>query len=213
MRLRGPSRPSSSTPRRPRREIAVAALLLGAACATAGLPAPGVAERAAAAASWSGSVRVSVDGPALRGRSRALMAFRRPDAVRIEIPGPSGVRLVAVARAGRLVAVLPGERAVLESEATAADLEALLGVALSPPELMDVLLGVAPPGVRDYRAQWGGTLPRRVEALLADGTRLKATIDEAETGLDLPDAAFLPPPHEAYRPVDAHEARRLLGAR
>jgi hypothetical protein len=156
---------------------------------------------------------VSVDGPALRGRSRALMAFRRPDAVRIEIPGPSGVRLVAVARAGRLVAVLPGERAVLESEATAADLEALLGVALSPPELMDVLLGVAPPGVRDYRAQWGGTLPRRVEALLADGTRLKATIDEAETGLDLPDAAFLPPPHEAYRPVDAHEARRLLGAR
>ncbi len=78
---------------------------------------------------------------------------------------------------------------------------------------MDVLVGVAPPGLRDYRAQWGDTLPRRVEALLADGTRLKATVDEAETGLDLPDAAFEPPAHEAYRSVDATEARRLLGGR
>jgi len=213
VRHRGPSRPSSSSRRRPRPEAAVAALLLGVACATAGLPAPGVAEKAAAAASWSGSVRVSVSGPELRGRSRVLMAFRRPDAVRIEIPGPAGARLVAVARAGRLVAVLPAERAVLESAATAAGLEALLGVALSPPELMDVLVGVAPPGLREYRAQWGGTLPRRVEALLADGTRLKATVDEAEADRDLPDAVFEPPPHEAYRPVDAPEARRLLGGR
>ena len=44
MRHRGPSRPSSSPRRRPRPEAAVAALLLGVACATAGLPAPGVAE-------------------------------------------------------------------------------------------------------------------------------------------------------------------------
>jgi hypothetical protein len=172
-----------------------------------------VAEKAAAAASWSGSLRVSVSGPQLRGRSRVLLAFRRPDAVRIEIPGPTGARLVAVARDGRLTAVLPGERAVLESEATAAGLEALLGVALSPSELMDVLVGVAPPGVREYRVQWGATLPRRVEAHLADGTRLKATLDEAEADVDLPEAAFAPPPHDAYRPVDADEARRLLGAR
>ncbi len=131
MRHRGPSGPSSS-PRRPRPEAAAAALLLGAACATATLPAPGVAEKAAAAASWSGSVRVSVSGRELRGRSRVLMAFRRPDAVRIEIPGPSGARLVAVTRGGRLTAVLPAERAVLQGEATAAGLEALLGIALSP---------------------------------------------------------------------------------
>jgi len=76
-----------------------------------------------------------------------------------------------------------------------------------------VLVGVAPVGLRGYRVQWGATLPRRVEALLADGTRLKATVDEAEAGVDLPDAAFFPPPHETYRPVDAAEARRLLGAR
>ncbi len=212
MRPRGPSRPSSSPSLRPRPELG-AALLLSAACATATLPPPGVVESATAARSWSGSARVSVSGKELRGRSRVLLAFRRPDAVRIEIPGPAGARLVAVIRGGRLTAVLPGERAVLESAATASDLEALLGVALSPGELMDVLVGVAPAGLRDYRAWWGKALPRRVEAVLADGTKLEATVDDAETGVDLPEAAFDPPPHEGYRPIDADEARRLLGGR
>ncbi len=213
MRPRGPSRPSSSSPpRRPRPELAVA-LLLSAACATATLPPPGVAESAAAASSWSGSARVSVRGSDLRGRSRVIMAFRRPDALRIEIPGPAGARLIAAARGGRLTAVLPAERAVLESAATAGDLEALLGVALSPGELMDVLVGVAPPGLRDYRVRWGETLPRRVEAVLGDGTKLDANIDDAEAGLALPEAAFDPPPHPGYRPIDAAEARRLLGGR
>ncbi|HSD66170.1 MAG TPA: hypothetical protein VLF95_05685 [Vicinamibacteria bacterium] len=212
MRPRGLSRPSSGRSRHPRPELAVA-LLLGAACATARLPPPDVVERAAAARSWSGSARVSVKGKEMRGRSRVLLAFRRPDALRIEIPGPAGARLLAVVRASRLTAVLPAERAVLESAATSADLEALLGVALSPGELMDVLVGQAPPGLRDYEARWGETLPRRVEALLADGTRLVATVDDAEAGLELPEAAFDPPPHAGYRPVDAAEARRLLGGR
>jgi hypothetical protein len=210
---RGPSRPSSSPRRRPRPEPAAAALLLLAACATARLPPPGVAESAAAARSWSGNVRVSVNGPAVRGRSRVLLAFRRPDAVRLEIPGPAGARLVAVIRAGRLVAVLPADRAFLETEATASELEALLGVALAPGELMDLLVGVPPAGLRAYRAQWGVALPRRIEAELADGTRLKATVDEAEAGRDLSEAAFDPPPHPAYRRIDADEARRLLGGR
>jgi hypothetical protein len=172
-----------------------------------------VAEKAAVARSWSGSLRVSVNGPAVRGRSRVLLAFRRPDALRLEIPGPAGARLVAAIREGRLVAVLPGERAFLEAEATAGELEALLGVALEAGELMDLLVGVAPAGLRDYRVRWGGTLPRRVEAVLADGTRLKATVDDAEAGRDLPEAAFDPPPHPAYRRIDADEARRLLGGR
>jgi hypothetical protein len=212
VRRRGPSGPSSSPSRRPRPELA-GALLLAAACATGRLPPLGVAERAAAATSWSGSARVSVKGSEMRGRSRVVMAFRRPDALRIEIPGPAGARLVAVVRGDRLTAVLPAERAVLESAATAADLEALLGVALSPAELMDVLVGKAPPGLRDYRARWGETLPRRVEALLADGTRLVATVDDAEAGVELPEAAFDPPPHPGYRSIDAAEARRLLGGR
>jgi hypothetical protein len=210
---RGPCRPSSSPRRRPRPELAAAALLLCAACATATLPAPGVAAGAAAAKTWSGSLRVSLSGEGVRGRSRALVAFRRPDALRIEIPGPTGARLLAVVRDGRLTAVLPAERAFLESAAAASDLEALLGIALTPGELMDVLVGVAPPGLREYRARWGATLPRRVDAVLADGTRLRASVDDAEAGLDLVDAAFDPPPHAGYRPVGADEARRLLGGR
>ena len=214
MTPRGPCGPSSSSPtRRPRPELAAAILAAGAACATARLPPPGVAQSAAAAVSWSGSARVCVKGSDLRGRSRVLLAFRRPDAMRIEIPGPAGARLVAVIRGGRLTAVLPADRAYLESPAAPADIDALLGVALSPEELMDVLVGKAPDGLRDYRAQWGETLPKRVEAVLADGTRLDARVDEAEKDVDLPAAAFEPPPHAGYRPVDVTEARRLLGRR
>jgi outer membrane lipoprotein-sorting protein len=188
-------------------------LLLAAACASARLPLPRVAVEAAAATSYSGSLRVSVSGPDVRGRTRVLVAFRRPDAVRIEIPGPAGARLVAVARDGRLTAVLPGERAVLEGASSPSDIEALLGVALAPEELMDVLVGTAPKGLRSYEARWGAALPSRVEAVLSDGTRLRATVDDAETGVSLPAAAFDPPPHDGYRPVDAAEARRLLGGR
>jgi hypothetical protein len=154
-----------------------------------------------------------VSGKDLRGRSRALVAFRRPDAMRLEIPGPAGARLVAVARANRLTAVLPAEQARLESAASAADLEALVGVPLAPAELMDVLLGTAPPGARRYEADWGGALPRRVRAELEDGTRLDARVDEAEAGLELPPAAFDPPSCRGCRAIDADEARRLLTAR
>lgn len=213
MRPREHSRPSSRARRRRLPELVAPALIAAAACATASLPAPGVAERAAAATDWSGSLRVSVRGPEVRGRSRVLMAFRRPDALRIEIPGASGARLVAVARGGRLTAVLPGERAFLESGTTPEEMEALLGVALSPPELMDVLVGVPPARLRDYRVRWGDTLPRRVDAQLPDGTRLQAAIEDAEAGLSLPAAVFEPPLHDGHRRVGADEARSLLGGR
>jgi hypothetical protein len=171
------------------------------------------AERAAAAERYSGSLRVSVKGKEVRGRSRVLVGFRRPSFVRLEIPGSAGARLVAVVRGDRLMAVFPSERAVFESTATAADFDALLGVALAPEELMDILVGVKPSRLRSYRAGWGERLPERIEAVLPDGTRLKATIDDAELGPPLPAAAFEFPPHPGYRPVDADEARRLLGGR
>ena len=213
MRLRGRFKPSSRGPRRPRPELAAALLLTAAACATVRPPAPGVAEKARAAHSWSGSLRVSVRGAELRGRSRALVAFRRPDNVRIEIPGPSGARLVAVTASGKLTAVLPAERAMLESAAGPQELEALIGIALAPAELMDVLVGAPPNSVRTYRADWGQALPSRVRAELLDGTRLDAKVDEAEQDVELPAAAFEPPRCPGCRTIDAEEARRLLGGR
>jgi hypothetical protein len=206
-------------PRAPTRAAALAAFPLAvgasfAGCATASHPPPaGVAERAAAARSYSGRLRVTLKGPELRGRTAALVGFRRPDALRIEIPGPAGARLVAVARGLVLTAVFPGERAVFEGEATAEGLEDLLGVALSPAEVMDLLLGTPSPRVRDYRARWGPSLPRELRATLPDGGRLKVTVESATADPELPEAAFAEPPHEGYRAIDAAEARRLWGAR
>ncbi len=202
---------SNKTRQRPLPELAVAVLAFAAACAKAIPPPPEVAARAAALLSYSSSLRVSVKGEALRGRSRALVAFRRPDSLRIEIPGPAGARLLAVAREGRLVAVLPAERAYLERDANPRELEALLGVPLGPAELMDLLVGVPPQDARSYEARWGRALPRRIRAQLADGTRLDVRVDEADGGVDLPRAAFEAPRHDGYRPIDADEARSLLG--
>jgi hypothetical protein len=142
-----------------------------------------------------------------------LLAFRRPDALRIELPGPAGARLVAVARAGVLTAVFPGERAVFAGAATQEVLETLLGVSLSPGEVMDVLVGVAPAHVRDYKVRWGAALPREIEVLLADGARLKVSVEGPVTGAALPEQAFERPLHEGYRPVEVAEARRLWSAR
>jgi hypothetical protein len=192
------------------RAAAAVFALTGAACAArAPLPPPDVVQRAGETAAYSAELRVRLKGPELRARTRALVAFRRPDALRVEIPGPTGARLVAVARAGRLWAVFPGERAVFSGPATAADLENLLGVALAPGEVMDVLVGRRPAAVRAYEARWGPYLPRAIQATLPDGARLQVDVKEPLTDPDLPDAAFDEPPHAGYRTVDAEEARTL----
>jgi hypothetical protein len=151
--------------------------------------------------------------PAFRARSPVLIAFSRPDALRIEVPGPGGARLLAVTRGGGLTAVFPGERAVFRGQATADELEALLGVPLTPAEVIDLLLGVPSPRLLRYDARWGPDLPRRIDATLPDGGRLRLTVDEAERGVDLPGAAFEEPPHAGYRAVDVEEARTLWTGR
>ena len=144
-----------------------------------------------------------------------LLAFRRPDALRIEIPGPTGARLVAVARGERLWAVFPAERAVYEGAARAEDLESLLGVALSPAEVMDLLTGVPSPRVRSYRARWGAALPRQIDATLP-GRRAPQGHGRGRGG-----AGHDPRPTPrsrsrrmtGYRKVDADQARALWSAR
>jgi hypothetical protein len=192
--------------------FALAALACG--CATASLPPPAATrERARAAASYSAALRVSLKGPGVRVRTRALVAFERPDALRVEIPGPTGARLVAVTRDGELAAVFPGERAVYRGAATAADLEALLGVPLTPGEVMDLLVGAPSPRLRAYRAWWGPSLPRQIDATLPDGGRLKVSVEDAEAGVALRPEAFVAPAHDGYRVVGADEARGLWGGR
>jgi hypothetical protein len=190
------------------------ALAGAAGCASAGLPPPpDAAARAAATTSYSGRLRVSLRSPSFRARAPVLIAFARPDALRIEVPGPGGARLVAVTRDGRLTAVFPGERAVFQGAATPVELEALLGVALSPAEVIDLLLGVPSPRLKRYDARWGPDLPRRIEATLPDGGQLRLNVEEAERGVELATAAFAEPPHAGYRAVDVEEARTLWSGR
>lgn len=194
--------------RTPVRQLLAAALLLGA-CHSLGPPPPRVAEQARGALSLSARLRVSLRGPQTRGRATALVACRRPDALRVEVPGPSGPRLTLVAAAGRVLAAFPGDRAYWEGEATAGSLEALLGVALTPAEVMDLLLGVPPASVRDYRGSWGRSVPRKVTASLADGSRLTVVVEDAEVGGELPLRAFEDPPHAGYRLLTREELQGL----
>jgi hypothetical protein len=172
-------------------------------------PAPGIAAQARAVSTYSGRVKVRLDGRELRGRATVLLAFQRPDALRIELPGPGGLRLLAVTKAGRVTAVFPAERAVYEGAADAPSMEALLGVALAPAEVMDLLLGAVPARLARAEFRWGPRLPRAVDAWLPDGSRVRMTIEEAEAGAALPASAFEEPPSEGHRRVDVEEARGL----
>jgi hypothetical protein len=206
MRAGSPSRPARAVGR----GAAPLLALLAAGCAARSLPpTPEVAARARQAPLYSAQLRASLRGPELRARTPVLVAFRRPDALRVEVPGPAGLRLVAVARDATLTAVFPGERAVFVGPATASGLGSLLGVALEPAELMDLLVGAASQRLRELRLEWGSALPRRIVAVLPDGARLDLRVEDAELPAELPAAAFTPPPHEGYRRVDAEQARRL----
>jgi hypothetical protein len=187
----------------------VGALTLSSCASLPRQPAPAVFQAALAARTYSAELNVSLRGRELRGRSRILLACARPDSLRIEIPGPTGARLVAVARAGRLSAVFPAERAVYESDASAAELEALLGIALTPSEVMDLLLGQPPASVRASQLGWGPRVPLRVETTLSDGARLQVRVGAPRVDEDLPQRAFEAQAHAGYRTLTREEARSL----
>jgi len=195
-----------------RATLPLIALLLHS-CAGVAPPPPDVAARAQGARSYSGRLRVKLDGRELRARATVLLAFERPGSLRIEVPGPGGLRLVAVTRDDRLIAAFPADRAVYSGPADAAGMEALLGVALTPGEVMDLLLGAPPSRLASSDVRWGRVLPRRVDARLTDGSRLQVTVEESDMNVALPPAAFEPPPSRGYRAVDAEEARGLWGRR
>ena len=103
---------------RPRRLGPAALALAAAACAGRPLPpSPEVVAAARTAPTYSARLKVSLRGPDVRARARVLLAFQRPDSLRLELPGPGGARLIAVTREGRLTAVFPGERAVYAGRA------------------------------------------------------------------------------------------------
>jgi hypothetical protein len=180
---------------------------VGSGCASLPPASPAARDAARHAGTYTANLRVSVRGPDLRGRADAIVGFRRPDALRVELPAGTGLALLAVAREGRLVVAFPADRAFYEGAATPAALGALLGVALAPADLMDVLVGVQPAAVRALDVRWGPLAPSRVVALLADGTRLDAKVREPELGRPLGDAAFASPATGGWQRLSLEEAR------
>jgi hypothetical protein len=190
---------------------AAAALLAG--CAAVTPPPREVQDRAASAETYAANLRVSVSGGALRGRTAALVGFERPDRLRIEIPGGVGPRLVLTAQRGRLVAVFPPERAFHQGAATPERAEAILGVGLSPEEIIDLLVGRPPQRLVSCRVRWGPLAPKRVEADLPRGGRLKISADDIELGRRFGASVFEEPPHPGYRELTEAEVRQLWGSR
>ena len=210
------TRPRSSARSLSRPSLVLLAATLGAGGCAAPLAIPPVAvtSQARIVPSYSARLEVTLRGKGLRARTPVLLAFRRPDALRIEIPGPAGARVIAVAQGDRLWAVFPSERALYSGAAKPADMESLLGVALAPPEIMDLLTGVPNPRLRSYRARWGAAFPRQIEATLPDGARLEATVEDVEApATALGPTAFTEPPHPGYRTIGADEARSLWSGR
>jgi len=204
------TRPRTSGRRLSLRPLLLVPLLAAGGCAAPlVVPPVAVVEQARRVPSYSARLDVSLRGKDLRARTRVLVGFRRPDALRIEVPGPAGARLIAVAQGERLWAVFPAERAIYTGAARAEDLAALLGVALAPSEVMDLLTGVRSPRLVSYVARWGAGLPAHVDATLADGTRLKVSVQEPEAPAPLGEAAFAEPPHEGYHAITLDQARTL----
>ena len=190
----------------------VVATLLGAVgCATLHVAPPEVQLAARRTTVLRARVAVSLAGPRGRARATVLLACSRPGALRLEVPGPGGARLIVVTQGGQLTALFPSERAVFTGRAAASDVEAVLGVALEPDEIMDLLLGTPAARLRETRVDWGPRFPRRVHTRLDEGTTLHLRLAAVEAPDALPPDVFAPPPHVGYRAIDAREARELGG--
>jgi hypothetical protein len=158
---------------------------------------------------YSARLHVSFSGPQGQARGDALVAFERPDRLRIEVPGPTGARLVILASGGQLTAVLPRERALHRGPASREELGRLLAVTLAPSEIMDLLSGLPPPSVELRRLKWKGGLPEDIGGRLEDGTSLRIRVRDRSLD-ELSEHAFEEPRCPGCRLVDAEEARELV---
>jgi hypothetical protein len=181
-------------------------------CATCGLPPLETRQAFKSTEGLTGRLRVSVRGPERRGRATVLVGFRRPDALRVEIPEGVGQRLVVIARAERLCAIFPADRAVFRGPATAASVEAALSVALTPSEVMDLIVGAPSERLTVHHVRWRRDRPREVAVRLPDGTDLKMKMEEISLAPPAKEA-FEEPVLSGYRSISAEEARSLWGDR
>ena len=91
-------------------------------------------------------VRVRGKGPEGKFRATELIIFERPDRIRVELLATFGAsRWIAVASAGEITVLFPRSREYLEESAVEDVVGALLGIRLSPLEVMSILAGTGLP--------------------------------------------------------------------
>jgi hypothetical protein len=87
-------------------------------------------------------LRVRGKGPEGKFRATQVIVFERPDRVRVELLGAFGPsRWIAVTASGEITVLFPGRREYLEETAVEDVVGALIGIPLSPPEVMAILAG------------------------------------------------------------------------
>lgn len=135
----------------------------------------------------SSAGRITLAGPRGKFSSRVVFGVARPDSLRIEIPGPTGLRFVLVARDGRLRAHLPGDDAMFEGSATAEVMSGLFGIDLSPRELVGAILG-SPSGSLGVSWRFEASRPLQMTLRGSNDTRLTLDLDDPEILAPRPEA-------------------------
>jgi hypothetical protein len=169
----------------------VAALLFAASlagCATRGhVATPDEVARLERAGGLSASGKITLSGPKGKFSARVVFGVARPDALRIEIPGGTGLRFLLVAKEGILRADLPGDDAMFEGPGTREVMNGLFGIDLSPADLVRAVLGPPPPSM-EVGWRFAKTLPAQVSIRGSNQTRLSITLDDAEVEAPKPRA-------------------------
>ncbi len=206
---------------------AVALALWHPACAT--LPRSGAVPSGGAAQGYRALFHGRVDSPEGSDRFRMAVSIRPPDRLRLEFFGPvGGPRFVLAAVGARLVALDLAERAYEETEATAAAVERLLGLPVTPDQAISILTGQSPGPLLDpgggaiiLAVEYGNGdvgvgdgYPRRIRIDLP-GRRTRLTLEALEGPMngDAPDQLFTPGIPEGWSAGALAAARPLVPGR
>lgn len=93
---------------------------------------------------FRGQARLRVESGSDKLKSSQMISVRAPSAVRIDIMNPFGVSYSLASEGDRLTAVDQGESTWYRGRSDAATLAALVGVAVDPRDLVDLLRGLSP---------------------------------------------------------------------
>jgi hypothetical protein len=135
-------------------------------------------------ARYQAVLKVRGEGPEGRFSVTELVAFERPDRVRVELLATFGAsRWIAVTDRGEITVLFPRSREYLRESAVEDVVSALFGIRLRPEEVMSVLAGSGLPldGAEPVRAERIGERVRIVlGGSLSDGPEAPAETVEVE---------------------------------